>query len=197
MSTHEKQRRRFLINATATLGAMGAAGLLVPFIASMNPSARARTGGAPVQVDISRLRPGEQITILWRGKPVWALRRTEENIQNLKELSHRKRLRDPDSSVLSQQPDYARNALRSINPEYLIVISLCTHLGCVPTYRPETAPPDLGPDWSGGYFCPCHGSRFDLAGRVYKGVPAPTNLVIPPYQFLSDTLVEIGTHKET
>ncbi len=191
------QRRRFLINATVSLGALGVGGLSVPFISSMNPSMGARTAGAPVQVDTSRLQPGEQITVLWRGKPVWVLRRTPDNIRNLKEENLRRSLRDPDSSVSTQQPDYASNELRSIRSEYLVVISLCTHLGCIPTYRPELAPDDLGPEWPGGYFCPCHGSRFDLAGRVYKRVPAPTNLVVPPYQFLADTLIEIGTSKET
>lgn len=195
ISAEQEQRRRFLVAATATLGAIGTAGLLFPFIASMNPSERARAAGAPVSVDISRLQPGEQITITWRRKPVWVLRRTDTNIQDLNDNSFWSRLRDPGSNVLSQQPGYARNTLRSINPEYLVVIALCTHLGCVPTYRPEPAPPDLGPDWLGGYYCPCHGSRFDLAGRVYKGVPAPTNLVIPPYQFLTDTLIEIGTSR--
>jgi len=186
------QRRRFLVKATSAIGAVGTAGLLIPFIASMNPSARARTAGAPVLVDISRLLSGEQITVLWRGKPVWVLHRTDENIQGLKETRLLKQLSDPESTVTSQQPEYARNAFRSINPDFLVVIALCTHLGCVPTYRPQVGAVDLGADWPGGYFCPCHGSRFDLAGRVFRGVPAPTNLVVPPYRYVSDTELLIG-----
>jgi len=129
---------------------------------------------------------------MWRGKPIWVLRRTQQNLEDLSTSSLLEHLRDPDSEVKTQQPEYTRNAFRSIKPEYLVVIAICTHLGCVPTYRPERAPEDLGPDWVGGYYCPCHGSRFDLAGRVYKNVPAPTNLVIPPHHYLSDTKVIIG-----
>jgi len=195
ITSDQKQRRRFLINATVILGAVGTGGLLVPFVKSMSPSDKARSAGAPIQVDISRLQMGEQLTILWRRKPVWVLRRDDAIFTRLKDEKLRNRLRDPDSSVESQQPKYAQNELRSINSEYLVVVALCTHLGCVPNYRPELAPDDLGDDWPGGYFCPCHGSMFDLAGRVYKGVPAPTNLVIPPYQFLTDSLIEIGTSK--
>ena len=195
ITTDQKQRRRFLINATVILGAVGTGGLIVPFIKSMRPSDRARTAGAPVQVDISRLQMGEQITILWQRKPVWILRRDDAVFTRLQDENLRNRLRDPDSSVESQQPVYAQNEFRAINSEYLVVVALCTHLGCVPNYRPELAPDDLGDDWLGGYFCPCHGSLFDLAGRVYKGVPAPTNLVIPPYQFITDSLIEIGTSK--
>jgi len=187
-----KQRRQFLVKATSAIAAVGTAGLLVPFIASMNPSARARTAGAPVTVDVSRLLPGEQITVLWRGKPIWILRRTKENIQGLNQSALLNKLSDPESTVLSQQPAYARNEFRSIQPEFLVVIALCTHLGCVPTYRPQVGAVDLGADWPGGYFCPCHGSRFDLAGRVFRSVPAPTNLVVPPYRYLSDTELLIG-----
>ncbi|VAW97047.1 Ubiquinol-cytochrome C reductase iron-sulfur subunit [hydrothermal vent metagenome] len=195
ITSDQKQRRRFLINATVILGAVGTGGLLVPFVKSMSPSDRARTAGAPIQVDISRLQMGEQLTILWRRKPVWVLRRDDAVFTRLQDEKLRDRLRDPDSAVESQQPVYAQNEFRSINSEYLVVVALCTHLGCVPNYRPELAPDDLGDDWPGGYFCPCHGSMFDLAGRVYKGVPAPTNLVIPPYQYLTDSLIEIGTSK--
>lgn len=195
ITTDQKQRRRFLINATVILGAVGTGGLLVPFIKSMSPSDRARSAGAPIQVDISRLQMGEQLTILWRRKPVWVLRRDDAVFTRLQDEKLRDRLRDPDSAVESQQPVYAQNEFRAINSEYLVVVALCTHLGCVPNYRPELAPDDLGDDWPGGYFCPCHGSMFDLAGRVYKGVPAPTNLVIPPYQYLTDSLIEIGTSK--
>ena len=187
------QRRRFLTATAVVAGAAGAAAALAPFLASMRPSARARAAGAPVEVDVSRLEPGQQITVAWRGRPVWLLRRTPGMLERMRDPGHLARLRDPDSRVETQQPPYARNPHRSIRPELFVAIGLCTHLGCVPTYRPEVGPPDLGEDWIGGYFCPCHGSRFDLAGRVFKGVPAPTNLVIPPYRFVSDTVVEVGT----
>jgi len=187
------RRRRFLTATAVVAGAAGAAAALAPFLASLRPSARARAAGAPVQVDVSRLEPGQQITVAWRGRPVWLLRRTPGMLERMRDPGHLARLRDPDSRVETQQPPYARNPHRSIRPELFVAIGLCTHLGCVPTYRPEVGPPDLGEDWIGGYFCPCHGSRFDLAGRVFKGVPAPTNLVIPPYRFVSDTVVEVGT----
>ena len=187
------QRRRFLTATAVVAGAAGAAAALAPFLASLRPSARARAAGAPVEVDVSRLEPGQQITVAWRGRPVWLLRRTPGMLERMRDPGHLARLRDPDSRVETQQPPYARNPHRSIRPELFVAIGLCTHLGCVPTYRPEVRPPDLGEDWIGGYFCPCHGSRFDLAGRVFKGVPAPTNLVIPPYRFVSDTVVEVGT----
>ena len=189
--TIDKQRRR-LIAATTLVGGAGMVVATIPFIAYMNPSARARAGGASVVLDISKLQPGQQVTVLWQKKPVWVLRRTQSNLDDLEQASLRAQLRDPDSSVQSQQPDYARNIFRSIKPEYLVVVALCTHLGCIPTYRPERAPDDLGQDWGGGYFCPCHGSRFDLAGRVFRNVPAPTNLVIPAHRYLSDTEVLIG-----
>ncbi len=186
------KRRRLLLVATAGLAGAGAVFTGIPFIASMRPSQRARAAGAPVEVDVSRLEPGQQLTVAWRGRPVWVLRRMPEMLGRMHTPGHLARLRDPDSDVWTQQPKYARNASRALRPEYLVVIGICTHLGCVPTFRPEAAPQDLGPDWIGGYFCPCHGSRFDLAGRVFKGVPAPTNLVIPPYHFLQDTLIEVG-----
>jgi len=186
------KRRRFLVAATTVAGSIGIIAAAVPFISAMNPSARARSAGAPVNVDVSKLEPGQQITVKWRGKPVWILRRTPQMLEDLRSAELRERLRDPDSAVASQQPVYAKNEFRSIESEHLIVIGICTHLGCVPTFRPDVAPVDLGPDWPGGYFCPCHGSRFDLAGRVYKGVPAPTNLVVPPYRFLSESRIRIG-----
>lgn len=185
-------RRRFLVSATTVIGAVGVAALAVPFISSMNPSAKARSAGAPVRVDVSKLESGQQITVNWRGKPVWVLRRSRAMLEALESESMRTRLRDPDSLVATQQPGYAQNTLRAIQPEYLVVIALCTHLGCVPSFRPDIAPADLGADWPGGYFCPCHGSKFDLAGRVYKAVPAPTNLVIPPYRYLSDSEILVG-----
>ncbi len=146
--------------------------------------------GTPVVVDISKLELGQQITVNWRQKPVWVLRRTPQILATLNTLTDR--LRDPESRVKSQQPAYARNKYRSIRPEYLVVIAICTHLGCVPSFRPEVAPADLGAEWMGGYFCPCHGSRFDFAGRVFKGVPAPINLLVPSHRYLSDQLIEIG-----
>lgn len=185
------ERRKLLIAATGVAGGAGVAAASIPFVISMTPSERARAGGAPVDV-FARLRPGEQLTVEWRGKPVWILRRTEAMLDALEKPGHLARLADPDSKVRSQQPVYARNAFRSLKPEYLVLVSVCTHLGCVPTFRPGVAPPDLGPDWPGGYFCPCHGSRFDFAGRVYRNVPAPTNLVVPPHRFLNATTVRIG-----
>ncbi len=189
------RRRRFLTASTAVVGATGMAVAAWPFIASWRPSERARAAGAPVVVDVSKLEPGQQITVKWRGKPVWILRRTPEMLSRLSRLTLQ--LRDPASRVASQQPDYARNEYRSIRSEYLVAVGLCTHLGCVPTFRPDIAPEDLGPSWLGGYFCPCHGSRFDLAGRVFIGVPAPTNLVIPPYRYVSDTVIGIGIDART
>ncbi len=191
------RRRRFLTAVTTAIGAVGAGAASVPFILSMQPSARARAAGAPVTVDISRIEPGSQVTVEWRKRPVWVLHRTPEMLERLQAPSLLERLRDPDSRVTSQQPEYARNRFRSLHPEHFVVIAICTHLGCVPTFRPDIGPADLGADWPGGYFCPCHGSRFDFAGRVYKGVPAPTNLVVPPYRYLSDTLVQIGVDTET
>ena len=182
-------RRRFLTAATTVVGGVGAAATLVPFLSSFQPSARAQAAGAPVEVDVSKMEPGQKLTVEWRGKPVWIVRRTDEMLANLKAVEGE--LRDP-ASDKEQQPGYAKNDSRAIKAEYLVVIGICTHLGCSPTFRPEVAPADLGPDWKGGFFCPCHGSRFDLAGRVYAGVPAPTNLVIPPYSYVSDSRVLIG-----
>ena len=185
-----ESRRRFWIGATAAVGAVGGVGVAVPFVKSWNPSAKAKAAGAPVQFDLTKLEPGQKAMVEWRGKPVWIVRRTEEALATLKKLESS--LRDKDSDVESQQPAYAKNEYRSINPEYLILVGLCTHLGCSPVYRPEVAPADLGDDWIGGFFCPCHGSKFDMAGRVFSGVPAPTNLQVPPHKYLSDSLVIIG-----
>ncbi|VAX11952.1 Ubiquinol-cytochrome C reductase iron-sulfur subunit [hydrothermal vent metagenome] len=185
----DTSRRRFLTAATSVVGAVGAGFVVVPFISSMEPSERAKAAGAPVEADFSKLEPGSMMTVAWRGKPVWILHRTKQNLVDLKTLDSQ--LRDPNSEV-DHQPPYCKNEYRSRKPEYLIVVGICTHLGCSPTYRPEIAPPDLGPEWKGGYFCPCHGSRFDLAGRVYKGVPAPTNLVIMKYMYLNERRVLIG-----
>jgi len=187
----DNSKRRFLtIAATSGVAAVGAGFAAVPFIASWMPSARAKAAGAPVEAEFSKLQPGQMLRVEWRGKPVWVLRRTEQVLKDLPTLNGD--LRDPASTVESQQPAYAKNATRAIKEEYLIVIGICTHLGCSPTYRPEIGPPDLGEKWRGGYFCPCHGSRFDLAGRVYKHVPAPTNLVVPPHMYLSETHIIIG-----
>ena len=182
-------RRRFLTAATSVVGAVGMGFVLVPFISSMQPSAKARAAGAPVRADISKLEPGQMIRVKWRGKPVWLVRRTEKMLEVLPTLDTT--LRDPES-LESIQPPYAQNEYRSIKPELLVTVGICTHLGCSPTYRPDVGAADLGADWEGGFFCPCHGSKFDLAGRVYKGVPAPTNLVIPPHSYLSDTELLIG-----
>jgi ubiquinol-cytochrome c reductase iron-sulfur subunit len=184
------RRRRFLTAAATVVGGVGVVAAVVPFVASMQPSARAQAAGAPVEVDISKLEPGQMVIVEWRGNPVWVVRRTEEALASLEQV--RGRLRDPDSQVVTQQPTYAQNEHRSIRPDILIVVGICTHLGCSPTYRPEIAPADLGPDWRGGFFCPCHGSLFDFAGRVYSGVPAPTNLVVPPHSYLTDTRLMIG-----
>lgn len=183
------KKRRMLTAATSVMGVVGAAYVAVPFLSSWQPSARAKAAGAPVQADISKLEMGALLRVKWRGKPVWIVRRTKEMLDALPTLNEV--LRDPNSEE-SEQPAYCTNELRSRKAEYFIGVGICTHLGCSPTYRPEVAPADLGAEWKGGFFCPCHGSRFDLAGRVYKGVPAPLNLVIPPHQYLSATDVLIG-----
>ena len=183
------KKRRFLTATTSVIGAVGVVGVAVPFIASWQPSTRAKAAGAPVEADISKLGPGELLRVKWRGKPVWILRRTEKNLADLETLDTK--LADP-ASDMPQQPDYAKNPHRSRKPEIWVAVGICTHLGCSPTYRPDVAPEDLGADWVGGFYCACHGSKFDLAGRVYSGVPAPTNLVIPPYQFLDDNTVLVG-----
>ena len=183
------KRRRVLTLAASAVGAVGAGFVAVPFIASMQPSARAKAAGAPVEADISKLEVGQMLRVKWRGKPVWIVRRSPEMLESLAALEQE--LRDPLSND-SEQPEYAKNPSRAIKPEYFLAVGICTHLGCSPTYRPEVAPADLGADWKGGFFCPCHGSRFDLAGRVYQGVPAPLNLAIPRHQYLSETLLLIG-----
>ncbi|MCI0653957.1 MAG: ubiquinol-cytochrome c reductase iron-sulfur subunit [Methylococcaceae bacterium] len=182
-------RRRVLTVATSVAGAIGMGFVAVPFLSAMEPSARTRAAGGPVEIDISKLKTGQLVRVAWRGKPVWVLHRSQESLDNLDTLEDL--LRDP-ASEESIQPDGASNPSRSIRPDIFVAIGICTHLGCSPTFRPEIAPSDLGPDWQGGFFCPCHGSRFDLAGRVYKSVPAPTNLEIPPYRYLSDTRIIVG-----
>jgi ubiquinol-cytochrome c reductase iron-sulfur subunit len=185
----DHRKRRFLIGATGVVGGIGAAAAAVPFVMSMFPSERAKAAGAPVEVDIGKLEPGQKIDVEWRGKVVWLIRRTPEMLATLPKLVPQ--LADA-LSQKSEQPAYARNDTRSIKPEVLIAVGICTHLGCSPTFRKDVAPADLGADWMGGFFCPCHQSKFDLAGRVYKGVPAPTNLTIPPHKYLADTKVLIG-----
>ena len=189
----DKGRRRFLVAATSVVGAIGTAAMATPFVMSLTPSARALAAGAPVEVNISKIEVGQQITVIWRGKPVWVVNRTSEMIAKLPSVDAK--LTDPDSDVESQQPDYAQNSHRAIKEEYLVLIGICTHLGCSPTYRPELAPADLGASWPGGWYCPCHGSRFDMAGRVMKGSPAGTNLEVPPYYYKSDTIIRIGESK--
>ncbi|MGR9044767.1 MAG: ubiquinol-cytochrome c reductase iron-sulfur subunit [Gammaproteobacteria bacterium] len=185
----DKSKRQFLTSALTVVGAVGTGYIAVPFLAQMQPSTKAMAAGAPVEVDISKMEPGQLIRVAWRGKPVWILNRTPEVLDTLKTLDDK--LRDPLSNE-SEQPVYTKNPARSIKPEIFVAVGLCTHLGCSPTFRPEIAPADLGSDWKGGFFCPCHGSWFDLAGRVFRGVPAPTNLVIPPYRYVTDTLIIIG-----
>lgn len=189
----DRSKRRLLLAATSAVGGVAAAGAAAPFVLSFQPSERAKAAGAPVEVDVSTIEPGTMKVVEWQGKPVWIVRRTQEMLDLLSK--HDGELTDPASSV-PQQPDYANNPNRSIKPEYIVAIGVCTHLGCSPTFRPEVAPDDLGSTWGGGWYCPCHGSRFDLAARVYKGSPAPTNLIIPPHQYLSDTMLLIGDDKQ-
>ena len=188
-----KGRRKFLVATTSAVGAVGAGTAAVPFIKSWNPSAKAQAVGAPVEVSLHDLEPGQLLKVQWRGQTIGILRRTEENMQDLDAITGE--LRDPDS-VESTQPEYAQNEGRSIRDEFLIVNMHCTHLGCVPSLNAKENPPPGVDDWEGGFYCPCHKSRFDMAGRVYKGVPAPTNLVVPPYSFLDDRTVVIGVNPE-
>ena len=185
-------RRRFLTVATSAAGGVAAAAVATPFVLSFFPSERAKAAGAPVEVDISKLEAGQKINVEWRGKPVWVVNRTPEQVKNLPKLDGK--LVDP-ASEAPQQPDYCKNPHRSIKPEILVAVGICTHLGCSPTFRPDLAPADLGPEWLGGFYCPCHGSKFDLAARVYSGVPAPKNMEIPPHKYLSDTRLLIGDDK--
>lgn len=195
MSTEiDQDRRRFLTAGVSVVGGAGAAAAAVPFVISMQPSEKAKTAGAPVEVDISKIEPGQRIIVKWRGKPVWIVRRTQEMIDALSSLNDQ--LADPESENVDQQPAYVNKINRAIRPDVLVMVGICTHLGCSPSYKPEMGAEGLGADWQGGFFCPCHGSRFDLAGRVYKSVPAPDNMVIPPYRYLSDTLIVIGEDQE-
>ncbi len=185
-------RRRFLIGATSFVAGAGLVGIAIPFVQSWNPSSKARAVGASVRVGVSKIEPGQMITVAWQGKPVWVLRRTRQNLKNLDLESHREELRDPDSEV-NQQPDYAKNTYRSIKKEVFVAVGICTHLGCVPNYEPD----GRAEVKHALFFCPCHGSKFDLAGRVFKGVPAPTNLIIPPHHYLDNKVLEIGADGQT
>ncbi len=186
-------RRRFLVAATSVVGAAGAVGAATPFVGSWFPSAKAKAAGAPVKVNIAKVEPGQQMVAEWRGQPVFIVRRTEEILASLGKLHDK--VADPESAA-SVQPTYVDKTNRSIKPEILVLVGLCTHLGCSPSFRPEVAPVDLGPEWVGGYFCPCHGSRYDLAGRVYKAQPAPLNLPVPPHSYESDEVIVVGVDQE-
>ena len=187
-------RRRFLTATTAVVGGAGAVAAAIPFIKSWQPSARAQVAGAPVTEDISKLEVGQRLIVQWRGQPVWIIRRTPEMLAALP--AQNARLRDPDSENPEQQPEYAKNAHRSIKPEIAVLVGTCTHLGCSPLFKPELVAQPFDDQWKGGFYCPCHNSRFDLAGRVYQGVPAPTNLKVPPYRFVDDARIEIGVNPE-
>ncbi|MEO8003450.1 MAG: ubiquinol-cytochrome c reductase iron-sulfur subunit [Betaproteobacteria bacterium] len=190
-SNIDRGKRRFLVAASSVMGGAAGVAVAVPFVLSMTPSARARAAGAPIEVDISKVEPGMMITVEWRGKPVWIVHRTPEMLASLPKIDSE--MADPKSSV-KQQPDYAKNEARSIKPEYLVLVGICTHLGCSPSQKLAAGTGEgMGDSWPGGFFCPCHGSKFDLAGRVFKGVPAPINLEVPPYAYLSDKQLIIGS----
>ncbi|MFI3190027.1 ubiquinol-cytochrome c reductase iron-sulfur subunit [Crenothrix sp. D3] len=189
----DQSKRQFLTTALTVVGAVGTGYLAVPFLSQMQPSVKAMAASAPVDVDLSKMETGQLLRVAWRGKPVWILNRTPEVLKTLTTLDSQ--LADP-KSLESIQPENSKNAMRSIKPEIFVAVGLCTHLGCSPTFRPEVSPPDLGDKWQGGFFCPCHGSWFDLAGRVYSGVPAPTNLEIPPHRYVTDTLLIVGEPAE-
>jgi ubiquinol-cytochrome c reductase iron-sulfur subunit len=183
-------RRRFLTVATSVVGAAGVVAAIVPFIKSWEPSERAKAAGAPVTADIAKVEVGQMLKYPWRGLPVFVVNRTPAQLATLKVVENR--LKDPNSDVASQQPEYAKNETRSIKPQWLVMIGICTHLGCSPEFKGKIGPEPFDPDWKSGFFCPCHKSRYDIAGRVFDGVPAPMNMVIPPYHFIDDTHVQIG-----
>jgi ubiquinol-cytochrome c reductase iron-sulfur subunit len=186
----DQGRRRLLVTATAVTGAIGAGLAVTPFLSSWQPSARAKALGAPIEIDISKLEPGAQLKVEWRGKPVWVIRRTPEMLKQLDAATPF--LLDPGSDA-SEQPAYAKNEARALKPEYFVVLGVCTHLGCSPMSRFQAGDVTVAPDWPGGFYCPCHGSKFDLAGRVFKGVPAPANLKVPPYAFVNDGRILVGS----
>jgi ubiquinol-cytochrome c reductase iron-sulfur subunit len=184
--------RRVLIGATCALGAVGAVGAAIPFVGSWNPSAKAKAAGAPVKFNLSKIEPGAMVTVEWRGKPVYVVRRTQAALDSLKKVEEMGVLLDMDSNE-PQQPSYAKNETRAINKEFAILLGVCTHLGCAPMFRPDVGAADLGGDkWQGGFFCPCHGSKYDLAGRVFKSMPAPLNLQVPPHMYVNDDVIVIG-----
>jgi len=188
---HDGETRRDFITIAATaIAGVGAVCAAWPLISSMNPAEDVLAAGAPIDVDISAVQPGQQIVVLWRSRPVFIARRTGDELKYLQSTQDTSNLRDPESEVV-QQPEYAKNWHRSIKPEYLVLVGICTHLGCIPAFVPQPGG-SLGSSWEGGYFCPCHGSRYDLAGRVFQGVPAPYNLPVPPHHFVSDTVIRIG-----
>ena len=195
MNEQEKpdKTRRSLIVATSAVGGAAALGAAVPFVWSMFPSEKAKAAGAPVEVDLSKIAPGSLEVVEWRGKPVWVIRRTQEMLASMKTIEPR--LSDPQSKA-STQPKYAENEFRSAKPEFMVMEGVCTHLGCSPQLKGPEAKAEMGGDWVGGFYCPCHGSKFDLAGRVYSGSPAPLNLVVPPYEFVSDGTLVIGEDKD-
>jgi ubiquinol-cytochrome c reductase iron-sulfur subunit len=186
--------RRNLVVATSVVGGAAGIGAAVPFVVSMWPSERAKAAGAPVEVDVSKLAPGELGIFEWRGKPLWVMKRSKEMLEGIKQVEAK--LTDPKSEV-PQQPEYAKNDYRSIKAELMVVIGVCTHLGCSPQMKTAEAKAEMGGDWTGGFYCACHGSKFDLAGRVYRGSPAPTNLVVPPHMYVSDALLLIGEDEKT
>ena len=190
ISSPDNTKRRLLLGATSIAGAAGVAFVATPFLTSMAPSARAKAAGAPVEVDISKLEPGMMITVEWRGRPVWIIRRTKDMLDNLSKAAEK--VADPQSAQ-PLQPDYAKNETRSIKPEVVVLVGICSHLGCSPSQKMEIGPASgLGDDWPGGFYCPCHGSKFDLAGRVFKGMPAPVNLTVPPHTYVTDTRLVVG-----
>ncbi|HYD55358.1 MAG TPA: ubiquinol-cytochrome c reductase iron-sulfur subunit [Burkholderiales bacterium] len=193
MSEQVNKARRTLIAATSVVGGAAAAGAAVPFVWSMFPSERAKAAGAPVEVDLTKIAPGAIEVVEWRGKPVWVIRRTKEMLESLKAAAPR--LSDPESKA-SDQPEFAQNEYRSQKPDIMVMEGVCTHLGCSPQLKPADAKAEMGADWAGGFYCPCHGSKFDLAGRVFRGAPAPTNLRVPPYEFVSDGTLVIGAEKD-
>ena len=189
----DMERRQFLTGTATVLGGVGASVAAIPFVSTFQPSARAKAIGAPVEANIDQIEPGQRVTYKWRGKPVWVVRRTEEQLKALEDSTAV--LADPESAK-STQPVFAENSWRSLNREYLVLVGICTHLGCSPSFRPLLSDEIMGADWQGGFYCPCHGSKFDLSGRVYAGVPAPTNMDVPPYKFLTDTRILIGESEE-
>ena len=192
-SNKSLNRRNFLANLTKVMGGVGGIFAVIPFLSTMSPSEKAKSAGAPVEIDVSGLKPGAFKVVEWRGKPVWIVRRTSEMINNTQEDNDI--LSDP-KSLEEHQPKYTQNKFRSLNPEYLVLLGVCTHLGCSPLYKPNSKTAELGLDWKGGFFCPCHGSKFDLSGRVHRGMPAPYNLEVPPYYFVSESRIIVGKDGE-